>query len=112
IDPYTRPANSTPAPFTYGLKIVFDNGDLNGTQLTATNGTLGQTLGNIGADNGRPLADTVPGTASKENFTKDVDWYKFTATGNGVLDFSVSTSSTFTIDLGLLKVVTGIPLRI
>ncbi|MGA2501396.1 MAG: Calx-beta domain-containing protein, partial [Tepidisphaeraceae bacterium] len=95
-NPYGRVANSTPSDRYYDLYLSFDNGDTNGTAFLASPAVVGQTVtDSIGADNGQALLGANGGN-------KDVDFYTYTASSDGLLDFGVdATTSGFSPSLEL-----------
>lgn len=79
LNPYAR-VNTSTGDFL--LSIVLDNDDLNGTIATATNATVGGSIqGVIGTDAVRV----------GRNGSKDVDFYKFTPTQTGIVEWSLTT---------------------
>ncbi|QOV91300.1 S8 family serine peptidase [Humisphaera borealis] len=94
-DPYaSRTPNSTPVDKSYDLLMWLDNGDTNGTALTATNATPGSTIsGRVGSDSG------AVGTGTSTS--KDVDWFRLVAPQAGLLEFKLNPASGFTPSLSL-----------
>lgn len=86
-NPYLgRAANATPSNQNYALHLRFDNGDVNGTALDATSVNIGAAVtGNVGTDNGV----TIGASGSK-----DVDWYSFTASNDGLFDITAQSAAT------------------
>ena len=69
----------------YDLHLRFDNRDVNGTALNATNATLGNTVSaKVGSDNGSTVGNAG---------AKDVDWYTYTANQNGLFDVTAQSST-------------------
>jgi subtilisin family serine protease len=102
-DPYAnRAANATPSNEFYDLHLRFDNGDTNGTAVSAANATIGTDAnGTIGADNGVALLGANGGN-------KDVDWLSYTANSSGLFDITASpTTSGFTPVLSLWEFTAG-----
>ncbi|HWE92550.1 MAG TPA: S8 family serine peptidase [Tepidisphaeraceae bacterium] len=97
-----RALNATPADVAYDLHLRFDNGDVNGTAVTATPTALGTTINAVvGSDPGATFLGANGGF-------KDVDFYTYTPTTDGVLDASVqSTSGGFTPIMSLWEFTAG-----
>ncbi|HEX4793056.1 MAG TPA: S8 family serine peptidase [Humisphaera sp.] len=101
-NPYaSRVPNATLLNQPYDLHLRFDNGDTNGTAVSAVPAGVGTISGSIGADNGVPLLGA-------NNGSKDVDFLSFTATSTGLLDVSaLSNSSGFTPVVSLWEFTAG-----
>ncbi|MDB5329994.1 MAG: hypothetical protein JWP03_1145 [Phycisphaerales bacterium] len=103
VNPYVgRTPNATPTDVSYDLHLRFDNGDVNGTAISATPAPLGTPLNAvIGSDNGVQLLGANGGS-------KDVDFYVYTAATDGVLDATVQgTSGGFTPVMSLWEYTAG-----
>ncbi len=84
-DPFDRVANSTATQTQYDLSLSFDNGNANGTALTAAAATVGTTAaGTIGS--------TTAGLGADGGF-KYVDWYVYTPTADGLLDLTTTATT-------------------
>lgn len=71
----------------YTLHVAFDNGDVNGTAVTASPATVGVVVNDaIGSDNGIALQGANGGN-------KDVDFYQYTPTVSGLLDLTASSQT-------------------
>ncbi len=97
-DPFDRVAGSTATPTDYDLFLTFDNGNANGTALTATAATVGTTAtGDIGS--------TTAGLGA-DGGSKYVNWYAYTPTTTGLLDLTATaTSSGFSPNVQLWTLV-------
>lgn len=94
-DPYaSRTPNSTPADLKYDLLMWLNNGDTNGTALSATTVTPGQSVGGqIGSDTGSVGSGVSP--------SKDVDWFRLVAPQDGLLEFDLTPTGSFAPSLTL-----------
>ncbi|MDB5293110.1 MAG: hypothetical protein JWL69_4351 [Phycisphaerales bacterium] len=97
-----RTPNATPSDVAYDLHLRFDNGDVNGTAVSAASVTIGNAVnGTIGADGGVPLLGANGGF-------KDVDFLSYTAASDGLFDVTAaSTTSGFTPVLSLWEFTPG-----
>ncbi len=102
-NPYTgRTAGSTPSDEAYDLHIAFNNGDTNGTAITAITAPIGTPVtGTIGADNGVALLGSNGGF-------KDVDFLSYTAQSSGLFDIAATSQTNgFTPVLSLWEFTAG-----
>lgn len=93
-DPYTRSNRGFGG--LYNLSLGFDNGDRDGTLTTAQPAAVGATIsGVIGNDNGPTIG---------HNGAKDVDFYRFTPTSDGLLETTVTGLDGFQTSLSVWSV--------
>lgn len=99
-NPFARVPNSTfPTPFS--LYIGFDNGDKNGTVVTASPQTLGTPVnGTIGSD---PTGTFLGANGGN----KDVDFYSFTAPTAGIVKIVVAGNGGFAPQLSVWNSASG-----
>lgn len=84
-NPYGRPG-STPVDTGYDLYLSFDNGNSDGTALLARQGYIGTSVnGAISSTNAQMGANAG---------YKYVDWYTYTANGNGLIDLNATSTTT------------------
>jgi subtilisin family serine protease len=97
-----RTPDATPSDVAYDLHLRFNNGDSNGTAVSAASATIGSPVnGTIGADGGVPLLGANGGF-------KDVDFLSYTAASSGLFDVSATaTTSGFTPVLSLWEFTPG-----
>jgi subtilisin family serine protease len=88
-DPYnSRTPNSTPTDKRYDLLVWMNNGDINGTALTATEVAPGATVGGaVGVDAVKVGTGNAPSC--------DVDWFKVVAPQDGYLRLQISGADGF-----------------
>ena len=100
-DPFSRVVNSTAALTPFDIFVGFDNGDKNGTVADATTAAIGTPVsGAIGSDPGGGFLGANGGN-------KDVDFYSFTASTAGVMQFAVSGISGFAPQMSLWTSTSG-----
>ena len=99
-DPFDRVANSTATQTSYDLDLTFDNGNANGTLLTATPATVGATAAG-------DIAATTAGLGADGGF-KYVNWYAYTPAAAGLLDLTATaTTAAFSPNVQLWTLTTG-----
>ena len=86
-DPFNRVAGSTATPAGYDLFFSMNNGDQNGDAFVATGANIGATINDaIGSDGGVALNGANGGF-------KDIDWYFYTASSDGLLDLDATSGT-------------------
>jgi hypothetical protein len=94
-NPFTRVVNSTASPTPYTLYMGFDNGDVNGTLITATAEPFGTPVaGVIGSD---PTGTFLGANGGN----KDVDFYAYTVPNAGIFKVTVTPNAGFAPQLSL-----------
>ena len=94
LNPYGRVPNSTIEQEPYGLYLAFSSGDADGTAVKAVARAVGEAVaGAVGTDGGAAVG---AGGGSK-----DVDFSRFAAPADGLLDLAVAGSGDFESVLAL-----------